>query len=109
MSLVTDPMKGVTVKTKQRWRAVGVDWRGYLIARVKNQDTGEIVGVYQRRPKTDWLLYDGADSRVKDRALATTAARAVAATDVNAARREFRQRIQTQAAALAERKLKVRR
>jgi hypothetical protein len=77
---------------------VDVEWRGYVIARVRNQETGEIAAVYQRRPGGDWLRWDQEDARVHDRALAATAKRAVAAADLDALSREFHERVKTQAA-----------
>jgi hypothetical protein len=88
-------------RTKQRWRAVGVEWRGYVIARVRDNSTGEIVPVYQRRPGGGWLRWDRGDTPVGDSALASTAKRAIADADLRQLDREFRE----QAAANHERAL----
>ena len=89
---------------KQRWRSEGAFWRGYVVARVRDQATGETVNVYQRRPKGAWLRY-GDDSPVKDRALAATAKRTIADADRDQLGREFRERV----AASAGRTTKARR
>ena len=81
---------------KQRWRGEGAFFRGYLIARVRNQESGEIVNVYQRRPKGAWLHYRD-DEPVYDRALAATAARIIANADLKQLDREFREQTKANA------------
>jgi len=75
-----------------------VEWNGYVIARVRNQETGEVVPVYQRRPGGDWLRRDHQDSPVGDRALAATAKRAIRDADLKQLDREFRERARANAA-----------
>ncbi len=56
----------------QRWRGVGVEHRGYRIARVEDRSNGEVVGVYRRLGR--WRMYRN-DDPVKDAALASCARR----------------------------------
>lgn len=81
------------MKRRQRWRAVGVEWRGYIVARIKESGSGRIVGVYFRLGK--WRRYDGTDAPVRDKALAACARRAIQKADPQTLNREFHARVGT--------------
>jgi hypothetical protein len=61
-------------RRRHRYRPLGVEHRGYTIARIEDRETGEAIGVYQRRPGAAWLRYRN-DDPVRDRALSATAKR----------------------------------
>lgn len=77
---------------KHRWRGEGAEWRGYVIARVRDQQTGQIMKVYRRHSKGNWLLWDTNDTPVKDTALASTAKRVIESADRAQLHREFAER-----------------
>lgn len=84
----------------QRWRAVDVRWRGYVIAYVRNNESGEVHGVYKRFGR--WRLYGGTDAVVTDAALAACARRAIANADPAVLRREFTARVHDIVCRIAE-------
>lgn len=61
---------------ENRWSGVEAEWRGYPVARVRNRQTDEVVGVYKRLGK--WRFYAD-DEPVRDQALVACARRLLAA------------------------------
>jgi len=62
-------------KRRQRWRGIRIEHRGWTVAVIRDQQTGEEVRVYKRLGR--WRFYRD-DAPVLDQALAATARRVLA-------------------------------